>query len=111
MDAKAAAKNADKAAESVSQAKIDALSAASRALNAATNANEAASIAQQAAAAATAAMNAAKGSYPSLNARLEHFETDKQDKINDLETIRNGAARGAVAVTFEESDDPFSHFR
>ena len=108
VDAKAAAQNADKAALSVTSAKLDALSAASRALNAATSANEAADIARQSASAATAAMNAAKGSFPSLDARIKALETGKQDVIEDLGSIRSGASRGAVAVTFQENDDPSS---
>lgn len=82
----------------------DARSAAAAATQAAGNAVQAAAeamaqagSAEAAALAARIAADQAKGAYPSLNARLEAIESGKQDKINDLEQIRQNAAEGADA--------------
>ena len=91
----------------------DARSAAAAANQAASNAALAAAEAQiqarsaeAAAAAARAAMDEAKGSYPSLSARLNALEDGKQDKINDLEQIRAGATAGAEAYQKPASGIP-----
>ena len=51
-------------------------------------------------------MDEAKGSYPSLSARLNAFEDGKQDKIDDLEQIRAGATAGAEAYQKPASGIP-----
>lgn len=124
-NANASAANADRAAENVSTAIAAANQSAARANAAADAASTAATEAQSAktaantaaGAAATAATNAqnkgnyaknqgdaakeivdgSKGDYPSLNDRLNAIETGKQDTIEDLATIRSGAAAGATA--------------
>ena len=75
-----------------------AAAAAILAHNAANDASAAAEQALDAAHAAQDAMNDAKGSYTSLNSRLEHIETAKQDVIADISTIRTNAEAGATAV-------------
>ena len=45
---------------------------------------------------------AAKGDYASLDDRLDAIETGKQDVIEDLESIRSGAEKGATAVQPED---------
>ena len=42
-------------------------------------------------------MDGSKGDYPSLNDRLNAIENGKQDTIEDLNDIREGAAAGATA--------------
>ena len=124
-NANASAANADRAAENVSTAIAAANQSAARANTAADAASTAATEAQSAkvaantaaGAAATAATNAqnkgnyaknqgdaakeivdgSKGDYPSLNDRLNAIENGKQDTIEDLTTIREGAAAGATA--------------
>ena len=124
-NANASAANADRAAENVSTAIAAANQSAARANTAADAASTAATEAQSAktaantaaGAAATAATNAqnkgnyaknqgdaakeivdgSKGDYPSLNDRLNAIETGKQDTIEDLNAIREGAAAGATA--------------
>ena len=124
-NANASAANADRAAENVSTAIAAANQSAARANTAAYAASTAATEAQSAkvaantaaGAAATAATNAqnkgnyaknqgdaakeivdgSKGDYPSLNDRLNAIENGKQDTIEDLNDIREGAAAGATA--------------
>lgn len=124
-NANASAANADRAAENVSTAIAAANQSAARANTAADAASTAATEAQSAktaantaaGAAATAATNAqnkgnyaknqgdaakeivdgSKGDYPSLNDRLNAIETGKQDTIEDINAIREGAAAGATA--------------
>ena len=124
-NANASAANADRAAENVSTAIAAANQSAARANTAAYAASTAATEAQSAkvaantaaGAAATAATNAqnkgnyaknqgdaakeivdgSKGDYQSLNDRLNAIETGKQDTIEDLNAIREGAAAGATA--------------
>lgn len=124
-NANASAANADRAAENVSTAIAAANQSAARANTAADAASTAATEAQSAkvaantaaGAAATAATNAqnkgnyaknqgdaakeivdgSKGDYPSLNDRLNAIENGKQDTIEDLNDIREGAAAGATA--------------
>lgn len=124
-NANASAANADRAAENVSTAIAAANQSAARANTAADAASTAATEAQSAkvaantaaGAAATAATNAqnkgnyaknqgdaakeivdgSKGDYPSLNDRLNAIEMGKQDTIEDLNDIREGAAAGATA--------------
>ena len=124
-NANASAANADRAAENVSTAIAAANQSAARANTAADAASTAATEAQSAkvaantaaGAAATAATNAqnkgnyaknqgdaakeivdgSKGDYQSLNDRLNAIETGKQDTIEDLNDIREGAAAGATA--------------
>ena len=124
-NANASAANADRAAENVSAAIAAANQSAARANTAADAASTAANEAQSAkaaantaaGAAATAATNAenkgnyaknqgdaakeivdgSKGDYPSLNDRLNAIETGKQNIIEDLNAIREGAAAGATA--------------
>lgn len=124
-NANASAANADRATENVSTAIAAANQSAARANTAADAASTAATEAQSAktaantaaGAAATAATNAqnkgnyaknqgdaakeivdgSKGDYPSLNDRLNAIETGKQDTIEDLNAIREGAAAGATA--------------
>ena len=124
-NANASAANADRAAENVSTAIAAANQSAARANTAADAASTAATEAQSAkvaantaaGAAATAATNAqnkgnyaknqgdaakeivdgSKGDYPSLNDRLNAIETGKQDTIEDLNAIREGATAGATA--------------
>ena len=124
-NANASAANADRAAENISTAIAAANQSAARANTAADAASTAATEAQSAkvaantaaGAAATAATNAqnkgnyaknqgdaakeivdgSKGDYPSLNDRLNAIENGKQDTIEDLNDIREGAAAGATA--------------
>ena len=80
--------------------------ATAQALRAAAYALEQATLAANAAAAAAEAADIAKGDYPTLNARLEAIESDKQDKIQDLDDIREGAEAGASAYKFPEAGIP-----
>lgn len=80
--------------------------ATAEALRAAAYALEQATLAANAAAAATEAANIAKGDYPTLNARLEAIESDKQDKIQDLDDIREGAEAGASAYKLPDAGIP-----
>lgn len=124
-NADASAANADRAAENVSTAIAAANQSAARANTAADNAetvlrevpgvvqdartatqnaNTAASDAQNKGTyaknqgdAAKAIVDGSKGTYPSLNDRLNAIETGKQDTIEDLTAIREGAAAGATA--------------
>lgn len=124
-NANAAAVRADQAAESVGTAIAGANQAAARANTAAAasedaardanvllpemrqaknNANSAAETAEQKGDyakdqgdAAKAIVEGSKGDYPSLNDRLNAIETDKQDVIEDLSTIRSNAEAGSMA--------------
>ena len=80
--------------------------ATAEALRAAAYALEQATLAANAAAAAAEAADIAKGDYPTLNARLEAIESDKQDKIQDLDDIREGAEAGASAYKLPEAGIP-----
>ena len=80
--------------------------ATAEALRAAAYALEQAALASNAAAAAAEAADIAKGDYPTLNARLEAIESDKQDKIQDLDDIREGAEAGASAYKLPEAGIP-----
>lgn len=97
VDAKAAIQEATGATFDANTAAGAAMNAVMEALQAAGYAEEKGNAAQAAAAAATAAMNAAKGTYPSLNDRLVAIEAGKQDVVEDLSDIREGAAAGATA--------------
>lgn len=122
--ASTATSQANAAKTQAQDAAREASQAATTANAAATNANQKAGIAQQAADNANAAMNAAKGSYPSLNVRLNNIEdaidrnttainslgNGKQDVINDLSDIRSGAGAGATAMQFTANNDPASLF-
>ena len=96
-DAKATISAATAATFDATTATGAANSATMQALQSSGHAEEAANLATAAAAAAIAAMNAAKGNYDSLNERLAAIEAGKQDIIEDLGTIRAGAAAGATA--------------
>ena len=82
--------------------------AAGRAVQAATEALAQAGSAEAAALAANIAADQAKGAYPSLNARLNAIEEGKQDKINDLQQIRENAAEGADAYHKPTSGIPLT---
>ena len=97
VDAKAAIQEATGATFDANTAAGAAMNAVMEALQAAGYAEEKGNAAQAAAAAATAALNAAKGTYPSLNDRLVAIEAGKQDVVEDLSDIREGAAAGATA--------------
>ena len=86
-----------------------AAAAAARAVVAATNAMTQAGAAEAAALAAQIATDQAKGSFPSLNARLEAIESGKQDKILDLDEIREGAGKGETAYQKPEAGIPLLH--
>ena len=103
VDAKAAIQEATGATFDANTAAGAAMNAVMEALQAAGYAEEKGNAAQAAAAAATAAMNAAKGTYPSLNDRLVAIEAGKQDVVEDLSDIREGAAAGATA--YQKPDD------
>ena len=103
VDAKAAIQEATGATFDANTAAGAAMNAVMEALQAAGYAEDKGNAAQAAAAAATAAMNAAKGTYPSLNDRLVAIEAGKQDVVEDLSDIREGAAAGATA--YQKPDD------
>ena len=89
------------AGEAVQGAEV-ARSAAEKATHAGAIALDKAQVAQDAADAANAAAAAARGDYASLDDRLDAIETGKQDVIEDLESIRSGAEKGATAVQPED---------
>ena len=79
-----------------------ALAAAEAALTQATAASRAA----EAALAAAAEVDTARGGYDSLESRLEAIEAGKQDTIQDLQTIREGAHEGSLAYQKPDSGIP-----
>lgn len=95
--ANSAADAASTAATEAQSAKTSANTAASAAATAATNANNKGNYAKNQGDAAKEIVEGSKGDYPSLNDRLNAIETGKQDTIEDLNTIREGAAAGATA--------------
>ena len=95
--ANSAADAASTAATEAQSAKTAANSAATAANTAATNAENKGDYAKNQGDAAKAIVDGSKGDYPSLNDRLNAIETGKQDTIEDLATIRSGAAAGATA--------------
>jgi hypothetical protein len=98
--------NAARAAEGAAEQAIAISSAAANAAGAAAAlATDKASAAQAAADAANEAMNQAKGAYPSLDARIDAIESGKQEKIDDLETIRSNSEKGATAVQPDDLSD------
>jgi hypothetical protein len=95
--ANTAADAASTAATEAQSAKVAANTAAGEAATAATNAQTQGTFAQNQGNAAKAIVDGSKGTYPSLNDRLNAIETGKQDTIEDLTAIREGAAAGATA--------------
>jgi hypothetical protein len=95
--ANTAADAASTAATEAQSAKVAANTAAGEAATAATNAQTQGTFAQNQGNAAKAIVDGSKGTYPSLNDRLNAIETGKQDTIEDLTSIREGAAAGATA--------------
>ena len=90
------------ATEEADEAASNAKTAATLAGYAAEDARQKADLAQAAADAANVAAEQAKGDYNSLDERLEAIEASKQDKIEDLEIIRDGAGKGETAVQPDE---------
>lgn len=90
------------ATEEADEAASNANTAATLAGYAAKEAREKATFAQVAADAANVAAEQAKGDYNSLDERLDAIETGKQDKIEDLGIIRDGAGKGETAVQPDE---------
>ncbi len=86
------------ATEEADEAASNAKTAATLAGYAAEDARQKADLAQAAADAANVAAEQAKGDYNSLDERLEAIEAGKQDKIEDLGIIRDGAGKGETAV-------------
>ena len=91
------------------EATSSANAAAAEARSAAAIAQEQAVAAMDAAAAAIASTNAAKGSFPSLNARIENIEATKQENIADLVQIRENAGKGATAYQKPATGIPSEH--
>lgn len=108
-DVRTALRNAADAITDTRDATGSAQRAAGSALDAAALANQRAQEAQaaaQAALRAAAEVEDARGTYRSLSERLETIETEKQDKIQDLEEIRAGAQRAADAYVLPASGTP-----
>lgn len=96
-DSKVIASRSEAAAAAAESAAGNASGAGTEAAYQARQAQAAAAEARDAAGQATQAMDAAKGSHPSLNDRIEAIENGKQDNIEDLATIRSNASAGATA--------------
>ena len=95
--ANTAADNADTVLRDVPGVVEEARQATQRANTAAGDAENKGDYAKNQGDAAKEIVDGSKGDYESLNDRLNAIETGKQDTIEDLATIRAGAAAGATA--------------
>lgn len=95
--ANTAADNAETVLREVPGVVQDARTATQNANTAASDAQNKGTYAKNQGDAAKAIVDGSKGTYPSLNDRLNALETGKQDTIEDLTSIREGAEAGATA--------------
>lgn len=95
--ANTAADNAETVLRDVPSIVEDARQATQNANTAAGDAEKKGNYAKDQGDAAKEIVDGSKGTYPSLNDRLNAIETGKQDTIEDLTAIREGAAAGATA--------------